>query len=220
MSIVRASNGKRIRVSPGTKGAVSEHIATAWLLSNGFDVFRNVSPNGRADLLAVDWDADETIRVDVKSDGFTLNAGEGGEMGAALRGRDELNKGFQIRYLVVGNSGECRWYDEALEVANDNSAPEAKWWRDTKTGERFRALDDCITNKEWSYFCHWLVRAYPEFIVPFSEQFVREISSRGIGSSRPQISIKEIGVLRKLHSHITKKVTEIGNIELICEDAV
>ncbi|MBD9542934.1 hypothetical protein IB276_26155 [Ensifer sp. ENS04] len=220
MTVVRTKKGPRIRVSPGTKGAISEHLATAFLLSSGYDVFRNVSPNGRADLLAVNWSKDETIRVDVKSEAFTLTKGEGGEMGAALRERDKLNCGFEIKYLVVKNNGDCGWYeDKSSEAANDNKEPKATWWRDRKTAQRFRMPDDCITNKQWSYFCHWVVRAYPDYIVPFSEEFVRGISSRGIGCDRPYISSKEIGVLQKLYAHIIGKLTELGDIDFIYEDA-
>lgn len=221
MTIVKTKTGPRVRVSPGTKGSISEHLATAWLLQSGYDVFRNVSPNGRADLLAVDWDEDETIRVDVKSEGFTLVEGEGGEMGAKLRQRETLNSGFSIRYLVVKNDGNCEWYvkpDQA--AANDNNEPKATWWRDKKTAQRFRMLDDCISNKQWSYFCHWLLRAYPDFIIPFSEQFVRSISSRGIGNDRPYVSEKEKGVLRKLYTHVLGRLTETGAIEFIYGDVV
>lgn len=220
MTAVKTRRGPRVKVSPSTKGAISEHIATAWLLQSGYDVFRNVSPNGRADILAVNWKTDETIRVDVKSQGFTLVEGEGGEMGAALRERDHLNAGFSIRYLVVMNNGDCGWYDGAeRQAANDNSEPKPAWWRDKKTAQRFRIADDCTSNKQWSYFCHWLLRAYPDYIVPFSETFVRGISARGIGVDRPRISEKEIGVLRKLHLHVVKKLTDTGAIDFILEDA-
>jgi hypothetical protein len=219
MAIARTKSGQRRKVSPGVKGAISEHIATAWLLASGFDVFRNVAPNGKADLLAIDWINDETVRVDVKSEGFTLEKGKGGEMGQALRERDKLNAGFEIKYLVVKNNGDCGWYEEkSLEAANDNE-PKPTWWRDKKTAQRFRLVDECTSNKQWSYFCHWLVRAYPDYIIPFAESFVRDISSRGIGNDRPYVSNKEVGVLRKLHKHIFTKLTELDSIELIYGDA-
>lgn len=219
MTVVKTKLGKRVKVSPSAKGAISEHIATAWLLATGYDVFRNVSPNGKADLLAVNWVEDETFRVDVKSECFTLKPGEAGDMGASLRKRAEGNKGFDIRYLVVKNNGDCAWYEDTkVEADNDNKAPEAVWWRDKKTAQRFRILDDCITGKQWTYFCHWLIRAYPDYIVPFSETFVRDISARGIGRDYPKVSLKEVVVLRKLHLHIVRKLSETGSIEYIYED--
>lgn len=220
MAIVQTRNGKRVKVSPGTKGAISEHIATAFMLASGYDVFRNVSPNGRVDFLAIDWGTDETFRVDVKSEGFKLPVGKGGAMAIANRDKIELNKGFNIKYLVVKNNGDCEWYDNTNgNAANDNVDPKPTWWRDNKTAQRFRMLDDCITSKQWTYFCHWLLRAYPDYIIPFSEQFVREMSARGIGSSKPFVSQKEITVLRKLYSHIVTRLTEVGAIEFLYGDA-
>jgi len=204
----------KITVSPSTKGAISEHIATAWLMANGYDVFRNVSPNGRADILAVDWEKDETIRVDVKSEGFSLVPGVGNR--ASITDNietDRQNQGFNIRYLVVMNDGSCGWYsaDEPV-VANDNTPP-PRWWIDTKSGQRFTAPGYDMSGKEWSYFCHWLVRAYHDYIVPFSEDFVRSISSRGIGARGVSINEREFVTLNKLRSHIVQKLTDAGSIQ-------
>lgn len=48
----------------GTKGAYNELVATAWLLNNGYQVFRNVSACGPVDLVAMK--NSETILIDVK----------------------------------------------------------------------------------------------------------------------------------------------------------
>lgn len=204
----------RITVSPSTKGAISEHIATAWLMASGYDVFRNVSPNGRADLLAVDWQKDETIRVDVKSEGFSLVPGFGNKASISENVEtDQQNQGFNIRYLVVMNDGSCGWYSaEITEPANDNPPP-PKWWIDTKSGQRFTSPGYDMSRKEWSYFCHWLVRAYPDYIVPFSEDFVRSVSSRGIGTYSVSINEKEFATLNRLRNHIVRKLTDAGSID-------
>jgi Holliday junction resolvase-like predicted endonuclease len=39
-------------VDPKHKGSLSEHHAIAWLLENDWEVFKNVSPHGRVDLIA------------------------------------------------------------------------------------------------------------------------------------------------------------------------
>ena len=213
MATAKTKTGKRVIVSPGTKGAISEHIATAWLLAQGLDVFRNVSPNGRADLLAVDWIKDETIRVDVKSEGFTLEEGKGGRMGASARSRAELNKGYGIRYLVVGRNGDCEWYDKKrLESANDN-VPTPNTWTDKMTGKTFWCPGHAMTNKEWTFFCYWLLRAHPTKIKPHSEVFVRNISSRGIANDFPRISKSEIPHLERLMLHIHEQLKATGRIE-------
>lgn len=211
MTTVKNADGKRIKISPGAKGSISEHIATAWLLQQGYDVFRNVAPNGRADLLAVDWDKDETVRVDVKSEGFMTGINE--RIGSD-REKVTLNQGFAIRYLVVNDDGSCGWHSgERPVAANDNKKPEPQWWRDKKTMQRFLVPGNHMGNKQWTYFCHWLVRAYPAYIVPFKEDFVRDISSRGIGNDRPRISEKEIKVLVKLHKHIYGKLLDAEAID-------
>lgn len=213
----RVANNKvgfsRITVSPSTKGAISEHIATAWLMASGYDVFRNVSPNGRADLLAVDWLNDETIRVDVKSQGFSLVPGVGdASRVAGAMATDEANQGFNIRYLVVQDDGSCGWYEKDGPVATNDNEPPPKWWVDTKSGQRFISPGYDMTRKEWSYFCHWLIRAYPDYIVPFSEQFVRSISARGIGTERVAINDREFLTLEKLRKHIVQKLTDADSI--------
>lgn len=213
MTTVKNADGKRIKVSPGAKGSISEHIATAWLLQQGYDVFRNVAPNGRADLLAVNWDKDETIRVDVKSEGF-MN-GADGRIGSDME-KVNLNQGFEIKYLVVNDDATCGWRSgEKLEAANDNKKQVPQWWRDKKTMQRFLVPGNHIGNKQWTYFCHWLVRAYPDYIVPFKEDFVRDISSRGIGNDRPHISEKETRVLVKLYKHIYGRLLDAEAIDYV-----
>ena len=44
-------------------GAICELTACAWLLKNGYEVFRNVSPTGKADLIALK--DNQTILIDV-----------------------------------------------------------------------------------------------------------------------------------------------------------
>jgi predicted phosphodiesterase len=47
------------------KGAYSELIACTWLLRQGYEVFRNVSPLGLIDIVAIKGDV--ILKVDVKS---------------------------------------------------------------------------------------------------------------------------------------------------------
>ena len=48
-------------------GTHAELIACAWLIEQGFDVFRNVSPAGPVDIIVRDRDTGEVVSVDVKS---------------------------------------------------------------------------------------------------------------------------------------------------------
>ena len=77
------------------KGARSELIACAWLLEQGYEVYRNVSQHGKVDLIAIK--NDKMVYVDVKT--------------------DRPNRSYYRRtvpppglaYLLVSPNGECRW---------------------------------------------------------------------------------------------------------------
>lgn len=197
----KTKSSNRIKVSPGVKGAIGEHLATAWLMARGYDVFRNVAPNGRADLIAVDWVKDETIRVDVKSSGFSAVGGS--PMASGNRAVIERNKGFDIRYLVVQDDGDCIWYtEEGKPAANDNTPVLPLWWTDKRSGQKFVTPGNEMQNRSWAYFCHWLIRTYPKYMQPFSEDFIRGISARGIGNDSPRIDERELVVLRKILKYV------------------
>lgn len=213
MAIAQTKTGKRINVSPAAKGAISEHLATAWLLAKGYDVFRNVSPAGRADLLAVNWTMNETIRVDVKSEGFTLEStGRVNPIYAQARRNETLNRSFDIKYLVVKADGDCEWYHDKTSPANDNEVKTAKWWVEKKTGQRFPTPGNELARHEWSFFCHWLLVNYPDLASPFSESFVRDMSVRGRPGYVKHTAGKEITVLNKILAHVYAKLTEMDMI--------
>lgn len=54
-------------------GAQAELIASAWLLGLGYQVFRNVSGGGPADLIAWNIHTDSRTIIDVKSRNFITN---------------------------------------------------------------------------------------------------------------------------------------------------
>lgn len=86
-------------MNPGDKGAWGELMASAWLIKYGYEVFRNVSPVGDADLIAWYPDDDEVILIDV-----TTSAGSGN---GKLK-----TKPTHVRVLVVEPTGECHWLRE------------------------------------------------------------------------------------------------------------
>lgn len=49
------------------KGALAELKAASWLLSQGYEVFRNVSPFGAVDLISMDPETHELNLIDVKT---------------------------------------------------------------------------------------------------------------------------------------------------------
>lgn len=73
------------------KGAHSEMVACAWLLSNGYEVFRNVSPVGLSDVIA--QKGGQILLLDVKSGNTQLS-------------REQIAGG--VLPLWVSSSGHCR----------------------------------------------------------------------------------------------------------------
>lgn len=213
MTTVVKDTGHKVVISPGAKGSISEHLATAWLLRHGYDVFRNVSPHGRADLLAVDWDKDETIRVDVKSKGFTLD-GTGARVNSA-KTRERANEGFDIRYLIVDDVGGCEWYVEKPEApANDNFAG-AEWWQCPVTLQRFTVPGIDMSMRSWAFFCHWVLKYHSDLMHPIAESFVQDIASRGVGrgSSRfVKIEPREFKALENLRRQVYEGLSLRGAI--------
>jgi len=57
------------------KGASSELRASAWLLDQGYEVYRNVSQHGLADIVAVNYETGEVAYIDVKTCTVGVNRG-------------------------------------------------------------------------------------------------------------------------------------------------
>ena len=58
----KSTNGKIC-----TTGTISELKAQIWLLNQGYEVFTNVRPSGKADILAWDLKANHVLKIDVKT---------------------------------------------------------------------------------------------------------------------------------------------------------
>ena len=52
-------------ISTSKTGAIGEHVAAAWFMEKGFEVFLNASSDGPADLVL--WDGSKTLLVDIKT---------------------------------------------------------------------------------------------------------------------------------------------------------
>ena len=73
------------------KGAHSELIACAWLLTQGYEVFRNVSGDGLTDVIA--QKGGRILLLDVKSGGTPLS-------------KEQIEAG--VLALRVSSSGHCQ----------------------------------------------------------------------------------------------------------------
>lgn len=107
--------GEESFVGAVRKGAMNEMLASGFLLARGYDVFRNVSSQGPADLVAVNWDTGERLNIDVKSAAFSVGSRDG---------RETLERAAKlgICIMVVGNDGSVTWHnrEEETSAANDN----------------------------------------------------------------------------------------------------
>lgn len=79
------------------QGALAEIIAAAWLLKEGYEVFRNVSSHGLIDIVAIR--ADEILRLDVK----TIKVGET----RPRLSQDQIDRGVKL-LIVDPKTGVCR----------------------------------------------------------------------------------------------------------------
>jgi hypothetical protein len=84
------------------RGAYNELAACQWLLAQGYEVFRNVSPYGMVDIVAVR--GDEILKIDVKSDGGCLGRGQVGKGIAVLHVSDDGTFELDRSPIVLRNS--------------------------------------------------------------------------------------------------------------------
>lgn len=148
--------GGRVKVVAAVKGAMNECVAAAWLMSQGYDVFKNVAPVGRADLVAKNWDTGELIFVDVKSQAYDPVTGNN-DMSKQQREQVDKYKTSDIKYLVVNDDGSCQWYGENKIVPLPD---DRKYWIDPKSGQSFLHPLFDMKNSEWKTFCFWMLECH------------------------------------------------------------
>lgn len=107
------------------KGAASELIALIWLLNEGYEVFRNVSAHGIADMIAVK--DGEMLKIDVKT-GRPLMTKEGGYtcVGAT---KEQIKNDIKILVVDGENKKVFGWWVPAVspkEIVSCNCGKEVK----------------------------------------------------------------------------------------------
>lgn len=86
-------------MSNGNKGACGELTATVWLLRQGYDVFRNVSPHGPIDLVAV---------KDGKAEYFDVKTARRMQDGSPSYPKlSQEQKALGVRCICVFDDGNC-----------------------------------------------------------------------------------------------------------------
>jgi Holliday junction resolvase-like predicted endonuclease len=103
--------GPSAKIELRHRGAYNELIAVAWLLTEGYEVFRNVSSHGCADLVV--WRGEDVRFVDVKASTRTQN----GEWQVPKRKSEARRRGVWL--LLVSWNGEFRWVHPQEESTRD-----------------------------------------------------------------------------------------------------
>lgn len=192
---VSTPDGGRIKVSTSTKGAINEYIAMTWLMSQGYDVFRNASPTGRADLVAKNWDTDELIWIDVKSEGYDPDGF--GNLSDQYHDQKRKYAASGIKYLVVGNNGECNWYGEGkISPLHEGD----KYWTDPASGQTFLHPRYELKNEEWKVFCHWMLKYYVMTLTQPQAEILR-------GCSRSVRYKRGKETLQKVRNFLYRRIT-------------
>lgn len=152
MARIEREDGLSQIVSNGTKGAVAEYVASIWLIRQGYDVFRNMSPNGIADIIARKWSTDETLFIDVKSQYFnpedrykSLDEARRAFEKKEMSDRETYKKGLEqgIKFLIVSDDGKCNWYGDAEVVV------EPAILTCHRSGRTFPHISQDLSNSDW-----------------------------------------------------------------------
>lgn len=107
-------------VNSGTKGAVSELRACIWLMDRGYVVFRNVSPCGLADLVAIHFPTKQTLLIEVKS----ASRGLHGRLHCGRLSPEARNAGVLILAVMADWIGFAKDWDGPT---SDVPAPDRIW---------------------------------------------------------------------------------------------
>ncbi len=108
------------------KGAVAELSAILWLLANGYEVFRNVSQHGPADVIAIK--DGKTLVLDIKT-----------KMANTIPLAKPEQTTMGVLFLLVGESGSC----EIVEPGTAPSDIQCEVCEKTVKGKRGRARRFC-----------------------------------------------------------------------------
>ena len=100
------------------KGHFGEQLGMAWLLKNGYWVFKNLAPQGPIDCIAVNKTTNETTLVDIKVVSWHKNG--------YVRSRifTEIQKKLNVKILYVDTDNfKCRWrckWDDLKQIRKTN----------------------------------------------------------------------------------------------------
>lgn len=83
--------------NPRRMGDITEHKAEVWLLEQGYEVFRNISATGPADIVVFDSETGEHTKIDIKSNEHSTQKIKQKELNIKLLVYDKKNNTFKFR---------------------------------------------------------------------------------------------------------------------------
>ncbi len=115
------------------KASIAEITACQWLLLQGYDVYKNVSAWGAADIVAVN--KNEVILVDV-----CISASNQDIKSACAKTRE--SEGYNIKFLYVLPDGSCKWREE-LYPMETRTCPSCGTSYEVKAKKSQKTCDKC-----------------------------------------------------------------------------
>jgi Holliday junction resolvase-like predicted endonuclease len=131
--------------SPHHKGMVAELLAIAWLARRGYQVFRNVSRHGPADVIAIK-DGKVTL-IDVKA--MSRPPGVNNCWVVATPSQEQVALG--VVHLHAHEDGQCFWADEVRGMNADIRAARAPRTGPAQRGEC--RTDGCVALEKVRGLC-------------------------------------------------------------------
>jgi len=113
--------GKSVNELSGCyKGVIHEMTATIWLMTQGYQVFKNVCPSGPIDLIAIR--DTEIIRIDVKT--ATLKRQADGVMRYNAAFLTQEQESIGVKMLLAHNGVILGWRDDVIDPSRSRRALE------------------------------------------------------------------------------------------------
>jgi Holliday junction resolvase-like predicted endonuclease len=94
-----------VKRSPSNIGCQSEHLAIAWLLKGGYEVFKNVCAVGPVDIVAMDRNG-AMAKIDVKT-----ATSQDERAPHPRRSVEPKQQALGVRVVLVYGDGSCKWAD-------------------------------------------------------------------------------------------------------------
>ena len=108
---------KVLKLGHTDKGHFAEQLGMAWLMKNGYWVFKNLAPQGPIDCVAVHKSTNDVVLVDIKTVSYHGNG--------YVRARNISNLQIQLQVKILYVDVEtftCRWRGNHDDIKDRHNA--------------------------------------------------------------------------------------------------